>query len=153
GRYTDDVDLAGQAYAVMVRSDRAHGVIRKIDTEAARAMPGVLAVVTGADLAAAQYAGFKCLPPLKNRDGTPMKKPPRLALAIDKVRFVGDPVACVVAESILQAKDAAEAVVLDIDPLPAVTRASEATQPGAPQLYDDVSENVALDYLYGDPQA
>jgi aerobic carbon-monoxide dehydrogenase large subunit len=153
GRYTDDVNLPAQAYAVMVRSTHAHGVIRSIDAVAARAMPGVLAVVTGADLAAGGYGGLKCLPPLKNRDGTPMKKPTRPALPTDKVRFVGDPVACVVAESVAQAKDAAEAVVVDIDPLPAVTRASEAAKAGAPQLYDDAPGNVALDFLYGDPQA
>ena len=93
GRYTDDINLAGQAYAVMVRSQHAHGIIRRIDTTAARAMPGVLAVVTGADLAAAGYGGLKCFPPLKNRDGTPMKKPLRPALPTDRVRFVGDPVA------------------------------------------------------------
>src|SRR5499426_213422 len=152
GRYTDDINLPNQAYAMMVRSTHAHGIIRNIDVAAARAMPGVLAVVTGADLAAAGYGGLKCLPPLKNRDGTPMKKPMRPALPTDKVRFVGDPVACVVAASVAQAKDAAEAVVVDIDPLPAVTRASDAAKAGAPQLYDDVPGNVALDFLYGDPQ-
>ena len=152
GRYTDDVNVVGQAYAVIVRSTQAHGIIRNIDTAAARAMAGVLGVYTGQDLAAAGYGGLKCFPPLKNRDGTPMKKPLRPALPTDKVRFVGDPVACVVAESVAQAKDAAEAVVVDIDPLPAVTKASEAAKPGAPQLYDEVPGNVALDYLYGDPQ-
>jgi carbon-monoxide dehydrogenase large subunit len=151
GRYTDDVSLPGQAYAVVVRSSHAHGIIRNIDTAAARAMPGVLAVYTGADLAAAGYGGLKCFPPLKNRDGTPMKKPLRPALPTDKVRFVGDPIACVVAETVAQAKDAAEAVVADIEALPAVTKASEAAKPGAPQLYDDVPGNVALDYLYGEP--
>src|SRR3989475_434340 len=152
GRYTDDVNLPAQAYAVMVRSERAHGIIRNIDASAASAMPGVLAVYTGADLAAAGYGGLKCLPPLKNRDGTPMKKPTRPALPTDKVRFVGDPIACVIAESVAQAKDAAEAIVVDIEALPAVTKASEAAKPGAPQLYDDVPGNVALDYLYGDPE-
>src|SRR6516165_10266602 len=97
GRYADDVSLPGQAYAVMVRSRHAHGVIKGIDMAAAQAMPGVLAVVTGADLAAAGYGTLKCVVPLKNRDGTPMRKPPRPALAMDKVRFVGDPVACVIA--------------------------------------------------------
>jgi aerobic carbon-monoxide dehydrogenase large subunit len=151
GRYTDDVSLPGQAYAVIVRSTHAHGIIRNIDTAEARAMPGVLGIHTGADLAAAGYGGLKCFPPLKNRDGTPMKKPLRPALPTDKVRFVGDPIACVVAETLAQAKDAAEAVVVDIEPLPAVTQASEAAKPGAPQLYDDVPGNLALDYLYGEP--
>ncbi len=152
GRYTDDVNLPAQAYAVMVRSERAHGIIRNIDASAASAMPGVLAVYTGADLAAAGYGGLKCFPPLKNRDGTPMKKPARPALPTDKVRFVGDPIACVIAESVAQAKDAAEVIGVDIEALPAVTKASEAAKAGAPQLYDDVPGNVALDYLYGDPE-
>lgn len=148
GRYTDDIDLPGQAYAAVVRSGHAHGVIRGIDASAASAMPGVLGVYTAADLTA--YGTLKCGVPFKNRDGSEMKKPPRPALAADKVRFVGDPVAVVVAETLLQAKDAAEAVVVDIDPLPAVTLASEAAKPSAPQLFDDVPNNVSLDYHYGD---
>jgi len=132
GRYTDDLSLPGQAYAAIVRSSHAHGMLKGIDTEAARAMPGVLAIYTGADLQAAGYGGLKCVPPFKNRDGTPMKKPFRPALATDKVRFVGDPVACVIAETAIQAKEAAEAVVVVIEPLPAVTKASEAIKPGAP---------------------
>jgi carbon-monoxide dehydrogenase large subunit len=148
GRYTDDIGLAGQAYAVMVRSSVAHGVIRAVDTAAAKAMPGVLAVYTAADLTG--YGGLKCNLPLKNRDGSPIKYKPRPALAGDKVRFVGDPVACVVAQTIAQAKDAAEAVALDIEPLPAVVSAREAAQSGAPLLYDEVPGNIALDYHYGD---
>ena len=105
---------------MIVRSRHAHGVIKGIDTAAARDMPGVLGVYTGADLAA--YGTLKCIVPFNNRDGSPMRKPPRPALPTDKVRFVGDPVAFVVAETLLQAKDAAEAVEVDIDPLPAVTR-------------------------------
>jgi aerobic carbon-monoxide dehydrogenase large subunit len=150
GRYTDDVNLPGQAHAVMVRSQVAHGILKGIDTSEARKMPGVLGVWTGADLAAAGFGLLKCVIPFPNRDGTPMKKPDRPSLAIDKVRFVGDPVAFVVAETISQAKDAAEAVVLDIESLPAVTDAKAAAQPGAPQLYDDVPNNVCLDYHYGD---
>jgi carbon-monoxide dehydrogenase large subunit len=148
GRYTDDINLPGQAYAVMVRSTVAHGRIRAIDTEAARAMPGVCTVLTGHDLKA--YGGLKCTLPLKSRDGTPIRYVPRPALAVDKVRFVGDPVACVVAETPARAKDAAEAVSLDIEPLPAVTSAREAAQPGAPLLYDEVPYNIALDYHFGD---
>jgi carbon-monoxide dehydrogenase large subunit len=148
GRYTDDIGLPGQAYAVMVRSSEPHGVIRGIDTQAAKAMPGVLAVLTGENLKA--YGGLKCNLPLKNRDGSPIKYRPRPALATDKVRFVGDPVACVVAETIAQAKDAAEAVALDIEPLPAVVSARDAAKPGAPLLYDEVPGNLALDYHYGD---
>jgi aerobic carbon-monoxide dehydrogenase large subunit len=149
GRYTDDLDLPGQTHAAVVRSPHAHGIIRAIDIDDARAMPGVLGVYTGADLAG--YGPLKCIAAFPNRDGTPIRKPPRPALATDKVRFVGDPVAIVVAETKQQAKDAAEAVVLDIEPLPAVTRAADAVKPGAPQLYDDVPNNIVLDYLYGDP--
>src|SRR3954453_16284644 len=149
GRYTDDLNEPGQAYAWMVRSPHAHGIIRGSDTEAAKAMPGVLAVYVGEDLKS--YGPHKCALDFKNRDGSPMKRPVRKSLASDKVRFVGDPVACVIADTALHAKDAAEAVELDIEPLPAVTRASEAAKPGAPQLYDDAPGNVALDYLYGDP--
>ena len=113
GHYTDDISLPGQAYAVIVRSQNAHGIIRSIETEAARKMPGVLGVYTAADLKG--YGPLKCVVPFNNRDGTPMKKPLREALAVGKVRFVGDPVAFVVAESVLAAKDAAEAVVVDIE--------------------------------------
>jgi carbon-monoxide dehydrogenase large subunit len=150
GRYTDDIDLPGQAYAVIVRSTHAHGVIKSIDTDAARAMPGVLGVYTAADLK--DYGTFKCIVGFKNRDGSEMKKPVRRALAEGKVRFVGDPVACVVAETLLQAKDAAEAIALDIDALPAVTLASEAAKPGAPQLYDEAPGNLALDFHFGDTE-
>ena len=144
GRYTDDIALPGQAYAVMVRANVAHGIIRAIDASGARAMPGVRAVLTGADLSG--YGGLKCNLPLKNRDGSPIRYTPRPALASDKVRFVGDPVACVVADTIAQAKDAAEAVALDIEPLPAVMSAREAAQPGAPKVWDEVPDNIALDY-------
>ena len=151
GRYTDDVSLPGQAYGVMVRSRNAHGIIRGIDTKAASQMPGVLAVYTGADLK--DYGPLKCLVGLNNRDGSPLKKPRRDALPTDRVRYVGDPVACVIAQTLAQAKDAAEAVVVDIETLPAVISAQEAARDGAPQLYDDVPNNVALDYHYGDAEA
>jgi aerobic carbon-monoxide dehydrogenase large subunit len=150
GCYTDDIKLTGEAYAVMVRSRIAHGVIKGIDTTAARKMPGVLGVYTGADLAA--YGTLKCIVPFNNRDGTPMKRPPRPALATDKVRFVGDPVAFVVADTLLQAKDAAEAVEVDIDALPAVVRPEEAARPGAPLIHDEAPGNVALDYHFGDSE-
>ena len=150
GKYTDDFTLPNQAYAWMVRSSHAHGIIRGIETSAAEAMPGVLGVWTGTDLASANYNPFTCGLPLKNRDGSPLLQTNRPALPTDKVRFVGDPIAFVVAETLAQAKDAAEAVELDIDPLPAVTDAAEATKPGAPLLYDHIPNNVALDYHYGD---
>src|SRR5260221_6555956 len=150
GKYTDDFNLPGQVYAWVVRSSHAHGIIRTIDTSAAKRMPGVLGVWTGTDLAAANYAPFTCGLPLKSRDGAPLLQTSRSALVSDKVRFVGDPVAFVVAETLAQARDAGEAVVLDIDPLPAVTEPEEAVKPGAPQLYDHIPNNVALDYHYVD---
>ncbi|RYX94784.1 MAG: xanthine dehydrogenase family protein molybdopterin-binding subunit, partial [Bradyrhizobiaceae bacterium] len=153
GRYTDDLQLPGQLHAWIVRSPHAHGVIRNIDTAAARAMPGVRGVWTGADLAAADYQPFSVGMPLKNRDGSPLLQTNRQALMTDRVRYVGDPVAFVVADTVAQARDAAEAVELDIAPLPAVTSAAEAAQPGAPQLYDHIPNNVALDYHYGDTAA
>src|SRR5208282_3637308 len=131
GHYTDDVSLPGQAYAVMVRSQNAHGVIRSIETDAARKMPGVLGVYTGADLKG--YGPLKCIVPFNNRDGSPMKKPLREALATDKVRYVGDPLAFVVAETVLAAKDAAEAVTIDVEALPSVVSAEGAATAGAPQ--------------------
>jgi len=111
----------------------------------------VLGVYTAADLKG--YGPLKCVVPFNNRDGSPMKKPLREALAVGKVRFVGDPVAFVVAETVNAAKDAAEAVVIDVEALPAVTMAEESAKAGAPQIYDDVPGNVALDYHYGDAEA
>jgi len=150
GRYTDDISIEGQLYAVMVRSPYAHGVIRGVDTAEAKAMPGVLGVYTAADLEGHGYGYLRCALPLKNRDGSPILNIDRPSLAADKVRFVGDPVAFVVAETKAAARDAAEAVVLDIDPLPAVTEASAAAAPGAPQLYDHIPGNVCLDFHFGD---
>lgn len=124
GRYTDDFNLPGQASAVMVRSGYAHGVINGIDTEEASRMPGVLGIYTGPDLTA---AGIKNMPlgmAIPTADGSPPHRPSCPVLTSDKGRYVGDPVAIVVAETVAQAKDAAEAVLVDIDPLPAVTRAS-----------------------------
>ena len=152
GRYTDDIHLPGQAYAVIVRSRVAHGHIRAIDIDAASAMPGVLGIYTGADLVA---AGIGLMPKglvFKNRDGSPMPKPDQIPLTTEIVRYVGDPVAFVVAETLMAAKDAAEAVLLDIDPLPSVTEASKAVEAGAPQLYPNVPNNVILDYHYGDAE-
>jgi len=151
GRYTDDMNERGQAYAYLVRSQHAHGVLKGIDAGKAKRMPGVLAIYTAKDLAA--YGPHKCALDFKMRDGSPMKRPVRKSLASGKVRYVGDPVACVVAETAVQAKDAAEAVELDIEALPAVTLASEAAKPGAPQLYDDVPGNVQLDFLWGEPDS
>jgi carbon-monoxide dehydrogenase large subunit len=150
GKYTDDFNLPGQAYGWVVRSSHAHGILKAIDASEAKAMPGVLGIWTGADLEAAGYKPFVCGLPLKSRDGSPILQTNRPPLVTDKVRYVGDAVAFVVAETAAQARDAAEAVELDIEALPAVTDAAEATKPGAPQLYDHIPGNVALDYHYGD---
>ena len=153
GRYTDDLNLPGQAYGVIVRSRIAHGVLRGIDAEAARAMPGVLAVLTAADLT---EAGIRPMPANlfgQNHDGRDIPKPPQMALTGDKVRYVGDPLAMVVAETLAQAKDAAEAVFADIEPLPAVTSAEAADAPGAPLIHAAVAGNLALDWHFGDRAA
>ena len=143
GRYTDDLNEPGQAYAWVVRSQHAHGKIRAIDFESAKGMPGVLAIYTGKDLAA--YGTHKTSIQLPN-----MKVPARRSIMTDKVRFVGDPVALVVAQTAAQARDAAEAVEVDIDPLPAVTTAAEALAPGAPQLYEDTPGNLVCEFHHGD---
>ncbi|MBM3532736.1 MAG: xanthine dehydrogenase family protein molybdopterin-binding subunit [Alphaproteobacteria bacterium] len=150
GKYTDDVNLPSQAWCAIVRSRHAHGVIKKIDLAAAKAMPGVLGAWTGEDLNAAGYGALKCAIAYNNRDGSPMKKPERRSLATGKVRYVGDPVAFVVAETKAQARDAAEAVEVDIEDLLSVTDAREAAKPGAPQLFDDVPDNLVLDWHYGE---
>ncbi len=153
GRYTDDVNVAGQAYGVFVRSQIAHGVLTGVDVDEATGMPGVLGIYTAADLEEAGFGNITCGVPLKNRDGSDMPNPTRPCLAGDKVRFVGDPIALVVAETPSQARDAAEAVIADIDPLPAVTDAAAAAADGAPQLYDTVANNTVLDYQFGDAEA
>ncbi len=153
GHYTDDINLSGQAYAFMVRSRHAYGLIRKIDVSEARAMPGVLGVYTTADLAGAGVNPIKCGMMVQGRDGKPWLTPARPVLASGKVRFVGEAVAFVVAQTRAQAKDAAEAVAVDIDPLPAAASAAEALAPGAPQIHDSVPGNVAVDYHWGDSAA
>jgi len=150
GHYTDDISLPGEAYAVMARSHIAHGVIRGIDTVAARTMPGVLAIYTAADLAKGGIGPLPARQVMNNRDGTPMLTPTHYALPSDKVRHVGEAVAAVIAETVAQAKDAAEMVVVDIDPLPVVTEPALADAPDAPLLYDNVPGNVGLDFHFGD---
>ncbi len=143
GRYTDDLQLPGQLWCVMVRSPYGHGTINGIDTSAAKEVPGVVGVFTGADLAG--YGTLHCMMPAPG-----LKDIQRPVLAMDKVRFVGDPIAFVVAETKEAAKDGAEAVYPDIDPLPAVTEASAAAAPDAPQLYDDIPGNQVQDFHFGD---
>src|SRR5215510_10194132 len=150
GRYTDDINLPGQAHAYMLRSSIAHGRIKSVNTSAAKAMKGVLAIITGEDVKA--YGTLQSALPFKSKDGTDLKKPPRPALPTDKVRFFGDPIACVVAETLLQAKDAAEAINVDIEPLPVVTTPENATAPNAPALFDDVPGNICLDFHFGETE-
>ncbi len=151
GRYTDDLNCPGQLFGVMVRSRMAHGEIRSIDTDGAREMPGVHLIVTAANLDA---ASIKNMPAAagKHRDGTPTPRPPQRPLATDRVRYVGEPIAMVVAETPKLAKDAAESIFVDIDALPAVTTASAAAAPNAPQLHADAPGNVCLDFHYGDSE-
>jgi carbon-monoxide dehydrogenase large subunit len=151
GRYTDDLNLPGQLYGVTVRSRMAHGELRSIEADVAREMPGVHLIVTAADLDA---AGIKNMPAAaaKNRDGTPTPRPRQRPLATDRVRYVGEPIAMVVAETAKQAKDAAESIFVDIDSLPAVTTASAAAADDAPQLHADAPGNCCLDFHYGDSE-
>ncbi len=150
GRYTDDVDLPGQAFAVVLRSPHAHGILRAIDSARARAAPAVLAVYTAADLA--DYGPILCKLPLKNQDGSPLFAPPRPAFATDRVRYVGEPLALVVAETLQAAQDAAELIELDIEPLPAVADAQDALAADAPRLHGDHA-NLCLDWRFGDSAA
>jgi carbon-monoxide dehydrogenase large subunit len=144
GRYSDDVNLTRQAYAVVVRSPHAHARIARIDAAAALKSPGVLAVLTGADLAADGVGNLPTDATRKRRDGSPAFTPPRPALARDRVRHVGDPVALVVATSPEAAADVADLVAVEYVPLPAVTGADRATRAGAPAVWDEAPDNVAF---------
>ncbi|HEV7257568.1 MAG TPA: xanthine dehydrogenase family protein molybdopterin-binding subunit [Bosea sp. (in: a-proteobacteria)] len=150
GRYTDDLNVEKQLFAAFVRSPHAHGHLRAVDGTEARAMKGVVAIYTAADLDGQGYNAILAPADVPGRDGVPMRKPPRAALTADRVRFVGDPVAVVVARTADQARNAAEAVALDIDVLPAVTDAEEALRADTAQLYDDVPGNLIVDYRFGD---
>ena len=153
GRFTDDVQLPDQAWGIAVRSTVAHGRITELDVNDARAMPGVLAVLTAAELEAAGVQPFPCGLPHKSRDGSPIQVPDRFALSRSHVRHVGEAVAFVIGETEAQARDAAEAVVLDIEPLPTVVEMTAAAAPGAPQLHDEAAGNIALDWVHGDEAA
>ena len=143
GRYQDDQTLHRQTWCVFVRSPHAHARIRSIDTAAASRAPGVVAVFTGTDYANDGIAMPKAAMPRKKRDGSPMFAPQRPALVVDRVRYVGDPVAMVIAETLAQAKDAAELVVVDYDPLPSVTSVAEAAEPDAPRVWDENADNIS----------
>ena len=151
GQYTDDVVLAAQSHAVFVRSPHAHARINAIDIAAAQAAPGVLGVFTGADVAAAGINGLPCGWLITSTDGQPMKEPPHPILAQGKVRYVGDHVAMVVAETLQQARDAAERVNVDYEVLDAVVQVSDAAK--GPALHDNAPDNHCFKWAIGDKTA
>jgi carbon-monoxide dehydrogenase large subunit len=140
-------------HCALVRSPHAHARIRRIDASAAAAMPGVVAVFTGADMAVDGMAPMRPMWAIRSRDGSPMAEPPRFALARDMVRHVGEPAVAVIADSFVQAADAAERVVVDYQALPAVTEARAAQAAGAPQLHDTAPGNVCFRWARGDETA
>ena len=153
GRYTDDIKLPGLAHSVVLRSPHAHAKIKSIDTAAAKSAPGVLAVLTSADIKAAGYGDLPVPGGLKRRDGSPMYRPRYPILVEDRVRWIGDSVAFVAAETVAQALDAAEMITVDYEELPAVTSTAEAPKPGAPRVWDDCPDNICFVELIGDKAA
>src|SRR6202140_897945 len=153
GRYVGDMTFPGMAIGYVLRSPHAHARIRAIEVSGAKASPGVLAVLTGADW---QASGFGDLPVpggMKRRDGSPLYRPPYPALVKDEVRWVGDYVAFVVAETLHRALDAAELVEVDYEPLPAVVSTADASRPGAPRVWDGCPDNIGFVQLFGDKAA
>nr|WP_314072728.1 xanthine dehydrogenase family protein molybdopterin-binding subunit [uncultured Roseococcus sp.] len=148
GQYVDDINRPGQVHAWILRSQYAHARIVSIDTTAAAAMPGVIAVFTSADMAG--IGGIPCGWQIHNKDGTPMAEPKHPVLAEGKLRHVGDPVAVVIAETRSQARDAGEAIALEVEALPAVTGTTEALAAGAPRVHDDIAGNLCYDWHIGD---
>ncbi len=153
GRYVDDVVLPRMAHGCVLRSPHAHAEIRAIDSAAARAAPGVLAVLTGEDWAASGLGDLPRGSGRTMRDGSPMHVPPYPALVHGRVRRVGDYVAFVVAETAAQARDAAELIAVDYAPLPAVTDTAQAARPGAPAVWDNCPDNICFVHLAGDKAA
>ena len=150
GSYTDDINRPGQLYAVIHRADRPHARILGIDTTAAAAAPGVVALYTGVDMQADGVGGVPCGWQVHNKDGSPMAEPPHPVLAAGKVRHVGDPIAVVIAETRQQAKNAAELLAIDYEDLPAVAAVRDGVAPGAPLVHDDAPGNVCFDWHIGD---
>ena len=153
GRYTDDVSVPGQAFGFVLRSPHAHADLGAIDVSAALEAPGVIGVLTAADLAADGIGDLPVLSLQKNRDGSALFTPPRPVLARGRVRHVGEPVAFVVAETLAQARDAAELIAVDYTPLPVVVETGRAMSPDAPCLWDEAPNNVALDWEIGSEAA
>nr|MCU0775687.1 xanthine dehydrogenase family protein molybdopterin-binding subunit [Ideonella sp.] len=152
GQYTDDVVLPGQTYGVFLRSPHAHARIKAIDTSKAKAADGVVAVFIGQDLADAKVGGLPCGWLIHSKDGTPMKEPPHPVLAQGKVRHVGDQVALVVAETYLQARDAAELIEVDYEVLKPVIDITTVETAGS-AVHDDVPNNVCYDWGHGSKDA
>ena len=150
GRFTDDIDLPGQAIGYVLRSPHAHARIRSINIEAAHATPGVLAVLTGADAAADGLGDHLCIDPVANRDGSKCVLPACPMLARDRVRHVGDIVALIISETLSQAREAAEMVRVDYEPLPAVVETTAALRPEAPRVWEDAPNNICADWAIGD---
>lgn len=144
GNYTDDINIRGQAHVFFLRSDVAHGTLNNVDTSEAEGMPGVVRIFTGADFEA--VGSIPCGWQVTDRHGDPMQEPRHPVLAHGKVRHVGEPIAAVVAETLGQARDAAEAIVVDIDELPAVVDMKEAVKDGAPKVHDDLTSNLCYDW-------
>jgi aerobic carbon-monoxide dehydrogenase large subunit len=153
GRFVADIALPGALHCVLLRSPHAHARIRKIDVAEASALPGVAAVLTGADMAADGVAPMRPLWVIRSRDGTPMAQPPRYALARETVRHVGEPVVAMIADTREQAADAAERVLVDYEALPAVTDVRAAQAVGAPQLHEAAPGNVCFRWARGDEAA
>jgi aerobic carbon-monoxide dehydrogenase large subunit len=153
GSYLDDINLLCQSYAFMLRSPHAHARIRGINSAAALAGPGVVAVLTGEDLAHDGIGTIPCLSTVSNRDGSSSVLPPHPAIALDRVRHVGDTVAMVVAESAAAARDAAELIVVDYEPLSAAVDTVHALDPGQPQVWDEAPGNLCFDWEVGDQTA
>ncbi len=153
GHYTDDINRPGQAHAYFVRSPHAHAKIKNIDAGAAAGMPGVLAVLTGAELAADKIGNLICGWMIHSKDGSPMKMAPHPAIASGKACHVGDPVAVAIAETLAQAKDAAEKVKVDYEVLPAVADPAKAQAAGAPQIHEVAPNNTIYQWHLGDPKA
>ncbi|AZO02065.1 MULTISPECIES: xanthine dehydrogenase family protein molybdopterin-binding subunit [unclassified Mesorhizobium] len=153
GRYVDDMVVPGMKHAVFVRSPHAHAQIKKIDVKKAQAMPGVVGVLTGKELKADGIGNLICGWMIHSKDGTPMKMGAWSPLAVDKVRYVGDAVVIVVADTKGQARDAAEAVEITYKELKAVVEATKAIQPGAPQVHAEAENNLIFDWELGDSKA
>jgi carbon-monoxide dehydrogenase large subunit len=153
GQYTDDVTRPGETHIHFLRSPHAHAKIKKIETAAAKHMPGVLAVLTGAELASDKIGNLICGWMIHSKDGSPMKMAPHPAIAHGKSNYVGDPVAVVIAETLAQAEDAAEKVVVDYDVLPAVADPARAQQKGATQIHEVAPHNTIYQWHLGDAKA